>query len=94
MTKVHNNDSNLTIDDAINNSNFGFTIQNWLRDFVKSQSSQRSSSYYDRPWSKSHRPWSLDKIQHDIDQFNRFNEYKDAIEVSKKMLQNGVLGKI
>jgi hypothetical protein len=90
---MNNNDSNMTIDDAISNSNFGFTIQNWLRDFVKSQPSHRMSSYYDRPWSKSHAPWSLEKMQRDIEQFNRFSEYTNAIEVSKKMLQNGILGK-
>jgi len=76
--------------DAISNSNFGTIVQSWLRDLVALQSNRR---YYDRPWSKSSRPWSLDKIQHDIDKFYRFNDYRHAIEVSKKLLQNGVLGK-
>jgi hypothetical protein len=81
---------NSTIYDSISQSNFGMTIQSWLRDLVTAQSNRR---YYDRPWSKSSRPWSLDKIQQDIDRFYRFNEHRNAIEVSKKLLQNGVLGK-
>jgi hypothetical protein len=94
---MNDNDSysqNTTVDEEISNSNFGSIIQCWLRDLVKSQPSHRYSSYYDRPWSKSHRPWSLENIQRDIEKFNRSNNYKNAIEVSKKMLQNGVLGKI
>jgi hypothetical protein len=61
---------------------------------VTIQSNRRVSSFLERPWSKSSRPWSLDKIQRDIERLNRFNEYTNAIEVSKKMLQNGILGKI
>ncbi len=82
---------NSSIIDAIRNSNFGLIIQSWLHDLITLQSNRL---FYDRPWSKSSRPWSLDKIQRDIEKFNRFNEYKNAIDVSKKMLQNGVLGKI
>jgi hypothetical protein len=81
---------NSSIHDAISNSNFGSIIQSWLRDLVTSQSNRR---FHDRPWSKSSRPWSLDRIQHDIDRYNRFNDYRNTIEVSKKLLQNGVLGK-
>lgn len=47
---------------------------------------------HDRLWTKSYRPWSLDKLQRDIDRFNRLSELKNAIEASKKMLKNGVLG--
>lgn len=77
--------------DAITNSNFGSIVQSWLRDLVTLQSNRR---YYDRPWSRSSRPWSLDKIQQDIERFHRFYEYKNAIDVSKKMLRNGILGNI
>lgn len=75
------------------NSNFCSTIQSWLRDLVTLQSKNRLSSYFERPWSKSPRPWSLDTIHRDIERYNRFNEYGVSIEVSKKMLQNGLLGK-
>lgn len=76
--------------EAIASSNFGSIIQNWLRDFVKLQTNRR---FIDRPWSRSSRPYSLDRIQSDISRFDRFNEYRNAIDVSKKMLHNGVLGK-
>lgn len=79
-----------SIDDVISNSSFGSIIQSWLRDLVASQSNRH---YNDRPWSRYSRPWSLDKIQRDIERYNRFNDYKNTIEVTKKMLQNGVLGK-
>jgi tetratricopeptide (TPR) repeat protein len=85
---LRNNMQNSSINDAISNSNFGSIIQSWLRDLVELQPNRY---VYDRPWSKSSRPWSLDKIQRDIERFNRYNDYKNAIEVSKKMLQNGVL---
>ena len=77
--------------DAIANSNFGSIIQNWLRDFVKLQTNRR---YIERPWSRSSRPYSLDRIQSDISRFDRFNDYRNAIDVSKKMLRNGLLGKL
>ncbi|CAF3784793.1 unnamed protein product [Rotaria sordida] len=80
-----------TVSEAISNSNFGSTIQSWLHDFITSQTSYRFSSFYDRPWSKSPTPWSLNKILGDIEKFNVSNEYKNAIEVSKKMLHNGLL---
>jgi hypothetical protein len=85
---LRNNMQNSSINDAISNSNFGSIIQSWLRDLVELQPNRY---VYDRPWSKSSRPWSLDKIQRDIERFNRYNDYKNAIEVSKKMLQNGIL---
>ncbi len=96
-SRTYNNDTYIpstTINDAISNSNFCSTIQSWLRDLVTLQSNRRVSSFLERPWSKSSRPWSLDKIHRDIERLNRFNEHTDAIEVSKKMLQNGILGKI
>ncbi|CAF3097831.1 unnamed protein product [Rotaria sp. Silwood2] len=80
-----------SVSDAISNSNFGSTIQNWLHDFVKSQPSHRFSSCFDRPWSKTALPWSLNKILGDIQKFNRLNDYKNAIDVSKKLLHNGIL---
>ena len=75
--------SNTNEFDSIANSNFGFLIQTWLRDLVKPHSS--------RPWSKSPQPYILDKIQRDMDRFVRFNDYQNAIDVSKKMLQNNQL---
>ncbi|CAF3924379.1 unnamed protein product, partial [Rotaria sp. Silwood1] len=83
----------ISITDTISNSNFGLTIQNWLHDLVKSQPNHRFSSYYDRPWSKNSIPWSLNKIMGDIERFSESNNYKNAIDVSKKMLHNGILGK-
>jgi hypothetical protein len=80
------------INDAIANSSFCSTIQAWLRDTVQVQSNHHSSSYYDKPWSKSARPWSLDKLQRDIERFNRLSDFRNAVEASKKMLRNGVLG--
>lgn len=77
--------------DAISNSDFGSLVQSWLRDFVNLQSTRR---YIGRPWSRSSRPWSLDKIQSDISRYHRFNDYRNAIDVSKKMLRNGILGRI
>ena len=83
-----------TIGDAISNSNFSSTIQSWLHDSAALQLNRRLFSIYDRPWSRSHLPWSLDKIQNDTERFNRLDDYENAIEVSKKLLQNGRLGKI
>ncbi|CAF2074275.1 unnamed protein product [Rotaria magnacalcarata] len=80
-----------TINDAILNSNFGLTIQSWLQDFVKTQPSYRSSSMYDRIWSRSPTPWSLNKIQGDIEKYHASRNYKNAIEISKKLLHNGAL---
>jgi tetratricopeptide (TPR) repeat protein len=77
--------------DQISNSNFSSTIQNWLRDLVASQSTRRSSSFPEKPWSKSMRPYALDRLQRDIERFYRLNEYKNTIDASKKMLKNGVL---
>jgi len=79
-------------DDQISNSNFSSIIQNWLRDFVTLQSNRRLSSFHEKPWSKSARPWALDKLQRDIERFHRLSDYRNAIEASKKMLRNGVLG--
>ncbi|CAF3694483.1 unnamed protein product [Rotaria sp. Silwood1] len=81
----------ISITDTISNSNFGLTIQNWLHDLVKSQPNHRFSSYDDRPWSKNSIPWSLNKIMGDIERFSESNNYKNAIDVSKKMLHNGIL---
>lgn len=81
---------NNSIDDVISKSNFGSIIQNWLHDSVAIQSHRY---YHDRPWSKCSRPWTLEKIQRDIDRHYRYNEYEKAIEIAKKMLQNGILGK-
>ncbi|CAF2993598.1 unnamed protein product [Rotaria socialis] len=80
-----------TINEAILNSNFGPTIQSWLQDFVKTEPSYRLSSMYDRIWSKSPIPWSLNKIQGDIEKFHASRNYKNAIEISKKLLHNGAL---
>ncbi|UJR21886.1 hypothetical protein I4U23_024958 [Adineta vaga] len=80
-----------TINDTISNSNFGSLIQSWLRDLVALHSTRYSSSIHGRPWTKSIRPWSLNTIQYDIDRFHRCNDYQNAIEVSKKMLHNGLL---
>ena len=74
----------------ISNSNFSPTIQNWLRDSVQSRSNP--SSYHDKPWSRSTRPWSLDKLQREIERFHRLNDTRNTLETSKKMLKNGVLG--
>lgn len=68
--------------DQISKSNFGSTIQSWLRDTLSPR---------EKPWSKSARPWALDKLQRDIDRFNRLSEFRNSIETSKKMLKNGVL---
>lgn len=80
--------------EAIASSSFGSIIQSWLNDLVASKPSHYYTSIYNRPWSISARPWSLDTIQYDIDKFQRCNDHKNTIAVSKKMLQNGVLGKI
>lgn len=77
--------------DVVSESDFGLIVQSWLRDFVNQQANRR---YIGRPWSRSHRPWSLDKIQSDITRYVRFNDYRNAIDVSKKMLRNGILGRI
>ena len=81
------------MEDEITNSNFGLTIQSWLRDSVVSQPHRRMSTYHDRPWSRSSRPWGIDKLQNDIEKYIRFNDFRNAIEVAKKMLHNGLLGK-
>ena len=77
----------------MSSSNFGPLVQNWLRDLLAQQSTHRQLTIHDRPWTKSTRPWSLNNIQHDIDRFARLQNYPSAIEVSKKMLHNGVLGR-
>ncbi|CAF1187969.1 unnamed protein product [Adineta steineri] len=77
--------------DHISSSNFCPTIQNWLRDLVILQSNNRPSTLHEKTWSKSSRPWALDKLQRDIERFNRLNDFKNAVEASKKMLKNGVL---
>lgn len=84
------NDYETSTFDQIANSSFGLLLQTWLRDLVASQPNR---SHYDRPWSKSPRPYSLDRIQRDIDRFIRFNDYQNAVDVSKKLLQNNLLGK-
>jgi hypothetical protein len=38
------------------------------------------------------RPYSLDRLQRDIERYQRLNDFKNATEASKKMLKNGVLG--
>ncbi|CAF0818380.1 unnamed protein product [Adineta ricciae] len=80
-----------TVDEIISSSKFGSLIQNWLRDLLVQQSTHRQLTIHDRPWTNSVRPWSLNNIQHDIDRFSRLRNYPSAIEVSKKMLHNGVL---
>ncbi|CAF0937621.1 unnamed protein product [Adineta ricciae] len=80
-----------TIDEIISSSNFGPLIQNWLCDLLVQQSTDRQLTIHDRPWTNSVRPWSLNNIQHDIDRFSRLYNYPSAIEVSKKMLHNGLL---
>jgi hypothetical protein len=80
--------------DAISNSNFSSTIQNWLRDLIALQYSRHSSSYSERPWSQSSRPYSLDSLQRDIERCKRYDDFQNTIETSKKMLKNGLLGKI
>ncbi|CAF5019315.1 unnamed protein product, partial [Rotaria sp. Silwood1] len=77
--------------DQISNSNFSSTIQNWLRDSIKLQSNNRSSTFYDKPWSKSSRPSILNSLQRDIQKYNGSNDLKNTIEAAKKMLKNGVL---
>jgi len=84
----NNNNSISSMNDIISNSNFGLIIQSWLHDLIALQSNRH---YHDRPWSKSTRPWSLNKIQHDIERFNQYHDYQNTIDVSKKMLQNGIL---
>jgi hypothetical protein len=78
--------------DQISSSNFGSIIQSWLRDTVQLETDRRPTSHHTRPWSKSVRPWSLDKLQRDIERFNRLRDFGNAIEASKKMLKNGILG--
>ncbi|CAF1219727.1 unnamed protein product [Adineta steineri] len=83
----NNNDrymQNTTNDDMVQISNFSSLIQSWLHDSNSLQSNRRSLSVSDRPWS-------LNSIQRDIEQFHRMYKYKNAIEASKKMLQNGIL---
>jgi hypothetical protein len=58
----------------------------------RTQSNRSSSSSHEKLWSRSSRPWALDKLQRDIERFNRLNDFKNAIEASKKILKNGVLG--
>lgn len=84
---------NDTMDDAISNSNFSSTIQTWLRDAVRSQLNNRLYSYYDRPWSNALIPWSLEGIQRDLNRHHRCQETSTAIDVSKILLKNGLLGK-
>ena len=78
--------------EQISKLNFSSIIQNWLRDLVQLESSRRLLSMNEKLWSKSYRPWSLDKLQRDIERYHRLNEFKCATETSKKMLKNGVLG--
>ena len=78
--------------DQISSSNFSSTIQNWLRDTVALQSTNRSSTYHEKPWSKSTRPSTLNSLQRDIQKYNGINDIRNTIEASKKMLKNGVLG--
>jgi hypothetical protein len=59
---------------------------------MTSQSNRRSSSFPEKPWSKSPRPYAVDRLQRDIERFHRLNDNKNTIEASKKMLKNGLLG--
>ncbi|CAF0950852.1 unnamed protein product [Rotaria sordida] len=77
--------------DQISNSNFSSTIQNWLRDSIKSQSNNRSSTFHDKLWSKSSRPSTLNCLYRDIQKYNGLNDVKNTTDASKKMLKNGVL---
>ncbi|CAM4747662.1 unnamed protein product [Rotaria magnacalcarata] len=77
--------------DQISSSNFSSTLQNWLRDTVELQLNNRSSTYHEKPWSKSTRPSTLNSLQRDIQKYNGANDIRNTIEASKKMLKNGVL---
>ena len=83
--------------DHISNSNFSSTLQGWLRDLVAAQQSTNrtsSSSFPIRTWSKGMRPYALDRLQRDIERFHRLNDGRNAVEASKKMLKNGLLGSL
>jgi len=82
--------STKSYDDLILNSNFCSTIQNWLRDSMNIQSNHQGM-HRDKPWTKSARPWALDRLQRDIERFHRLNDHVSALEASKKMLKNGFL---
>ncbi|CAF3328850.1 unnamed protein product [Rotaria socialis] len=77
--------------DQISSLNFSSTLQNWLRDTVELQFNNRSSTYHEKPWSKSTRPSTLNSLQRDIQKYNGANDIRNTIEASKKMLKNGVL---
>ncbi|CAF1273581.1 unnamed protein product [Adineta ricciae] len=89
--RISENRSSSTLtsqNDQISNSNFSPIVQSWLRD---SQSNHHSSSLSDKPWSKLSRPYELDRLQRDIERFNRLNDNRNALEAAKKMLKNGLL---
>ena len=89
-TSENRSSSTLTSqNDQISNSNFSPMVQSWLRD---SQYNRRSSSLSDKPWSKQSRPCALDRLQRDIERFNRLNHTRNALEAANKMLKNALPG--